>query len=164
MRNWNTAEGPMYISEDGGFESTYEELKPSLLGNWTKILFSFESTYEELKHGKSINNLFNIDCFESTYEELKQKPKNWTIAHVWKFWVYLWGIETKFRTILKYNWLWFWVYLWGIETYIYFNLLIYGFLFWVYLWGIETWKMAAHDAFDPRFESTYEELKQKWLI
>ena len=76
--------------------------------------------------------------FEPTYEELKLKGEYLLGKKQKKFWAYLWGIETKksFRSIFQ------------------------TFKFWAYLWGIETSFKYLFCFLFPRFEPTYEELKQ----
>ena len=52
-------------------ESTYKELKPTVVGSITSEPLCLESTYKELKHSKKIICIYMILCLESTYKELK---------------------------------------------------------------------------------------------
>jgi len=85
-----------------GFESTYEELKLPLTKETIGLIASFESTYEELKLAWLESFRDGDISFESTYEELKLfHCSYWPIRY--RFWVYLWGIETMSTIIFAFS-------------------------------------------------------------
>ncbi len=69
MRNWNLGQGCRY-RPGLRFQTTYEELKPSLLLPIKHQYPCFQTTYEELKPEVQIGN-DTISGFQTTYEELK---------------------------------------------------------------------------------------------
>mgnify|MGYP006875924951 CR=1 FL=1 len=90
------------------------------------------------------NLYFLLDISEYMYV-LSLPMRNWNCSSnpgtciCSRFWVYLWGIETRLPMLVPGN---------KIE-------------FWVYLWGIETFPLqVGHNYMGVCFESTYEELKQ----
>ena len=107
-----------FQKELASFEPTYEELKPSTFHpHFANQLCVLEPTYEELKLLFSIFKFcickfvlslpmrnWNMRCykcshwdkkgFEPTYEELKLTSPYFGFSNVWRFWAYLWGIET----------------------------------------------------------------------
>ena len=101
-----------------------------------------------------------MQSFDRTYEELKLIRILHNVNINDMFWSYLWGIETKFRTVAIGLILAFWSYLWGIET------------------SSPSPGLPSFVSFDrtyeelkryptvglvcrrPRFDRTYEELKQ----
>ena len=83
------------LSFASGFQTTYEELKPTLT-LWMFSIFSrFQTTYEELKPGGKLQaRPTRIACFQTTYEELKPREEFASYPFA-KLPDYLWGIETR---------------------------------------------------------------------
>ena len=158
-RDWNCGKKQICL----GFQTTYEELKPSASSLSAKNLRRFQTTYEELKpflwivevHQGFASRLpmrnWNLAAlidsqtfdrgFQTTYEELKQTV--WLFARWSWSWLpdYLWGIETLFtgsgvskNTALP-------DYLWGIETGRPAITKERGSTLPDYLWGIETLRL-----------------------
>ena len=195
MRNWNTAIVMHSATEAvfwsylwgietqkngkpgykwGGFDRTYEELKPPECHSrrtWTK---RFDRTYEELKLRMMSAVAKSFASFDRTYEELKQNG------------IFAAELDIEVLIVPMRNWnsyasstgirlTTFWSYLWGIETASFLRLLLFfqcfdrtyeelkpgrlpdrcstGKWFWSYLWGIETGSAAEAGANHPAFWS-----------
>jgi len=66
-----TVEPGIKGEEIKGFQTTYEELKPMILGKLDEIKASFQTTYEELKPLPGCRTSLRSKGFQTTYEELK---------------------------------------------------------------------------------------------
>jgi len=151
MRNWN-------------FESIFEP---------TSATLRFESTYEELKRLSCLSCSDFCKRFESTYEELKLNSGLKKSLTALKFWVYLWGIETKILRNILFRAYWVlslpmrnWnssgqrmtsnnchvlslpMRNWNTEFLTHWTSVK---AFWVYLWGIETLKLDVKKYYPSMF-------------
>jgi len=66
--------------QKGGFQTTYEELKPSAIAAAASDS-GFQTTYEELKPSSALPPGSPGYSFQTTYEELKQKLKAELLAN-----------------------------------------------------------------------------------
>ncbi len=60
-----------FLKKQHGFQTTYEELKPTTSARPARFSNSFQTTYEELKHCFVVDLSDEQLGFQTTYEELK---------------------------------------------------------------------------------------------
>ncbi len=138
MRNWNSATSAISCRMISDFDSTYEELKPKIEKMYSEICEDFDSTYEELKRPLVLPRRLPAAILTLPMRNWNNSLWSHTIIIAFPFWLYLWGIETRFYritatwtkrilTLPMRNWNTrtppgciysnpFWLYLWGIET------------------------------------------------
>ena len=138
MRNWNNEASPL--------AELFQLVLSLPMRNWnpTGTVRALLSIIVLSLPMRNWNLYFLLDISEYMYV-LSLPMRNWNCSSnpgtciCSRFWVYLWGIETRLPMLVPGN---------KIE-------------FWVYLWGIETFPLqVGHNYMGVCFESTYEELKQ----
>jgi len=182
MRNWNISSRWVWTCKRGlpdylwgietkicwsrpatleGFQTTYEELKQERLDsigksenasrlpmrNWNSVdtrncpcIASFQTTYEELKRSRRMRFSLSSRCFQTTYEELKRFVK-----------LFLEFYHVASRLPMR-NW----------NTILWATLRASSIELPDYLWGIETEVLSFfRQSWYLRFQTTYEELKQR---
>ena len=139
MRDWNLDAADGDSSGSGGFDLTYEGLKPN---NTTRVLLPAWVLILPMRDWNQIAKLYavlqclivlilpmrdwnspyfsfhqsGISGFDLTYEGLKLLGGLLAAIGPVLFWSYLWGIETHKRGNQESKKRWaFWSYLWGIE-------------------------------------------------